>query len=174
MLDIAQAIEASESQSRQIAEDNQFTNVYSINRQTRGGKGGQRKRQNLSKSKEKQCSRCGIKGHSCDDCHCSRNVTCFKCGNPGILHRYVAARLHKVVKQTWTHNVDVILNKEMLKESPVVTVYTMLMSKLCHRCVSHSDQRTLTVMMPTPMNTPSQSNVTRAPFLLKSVVFPLE
>ena len=45
MLDIAaQAMEASESQSRQIAEDNQFTNVYSINRQTRGGKRGQRER----------------------------------------------------------------------------------------------------------------------------------
>ena len=83
MLDIAQAMEASESQSRQIAEDNQFTNVYSINRQTRGGKRGQRERQNPSKSKEKQCFRCGIKGHSGDDCRCSRNVTCFKCGKPG-------------------------------------------------------------------------------------------
>ena len=31
----------------------------------------------------------------------------------------------------------------MLKESPVVTVYAMLMSKLCHRCVTHSDRRTL-------------------------------
>ena len=83
MLDIAQAMEASESQSRQIAEGNQFTNVYSINRRTRGGKRGQRERQNPSKSKEKQCFRCGIKGHSGDDCRCSRNVTCFKCGKPG-------------------------------------------------------------------------------------------
>ena len=83
MLDIAQAMEASESQSSQIAEDNQFTNVYSINRQTRGGKRGQRECQNPSKSKEKQCFRCEIKGHSGDYCRCSRNVTCFKCGKPG-------------------------------------------------------------------------------------------
>ena len=160
MLDIAQAMEASESQSRQIAEDNQFTNVYSINRQTRGGKRGQRERQNPSKSKEKQCFRCGIKGHSGDDCRCSRNVTCFKCGKPG----HFASMCRSKTPQGGQTNLD-------LQRGPHFDKGNV---KGKTRRVKGKTRRTLTVMMPTPMDTPSQSNVTRAPFLLKSMVFSLE
>ena len=81
-LDIVQAMEASESQSRQIAEDNQFA-VYTVGRQTRGRNKAQRQghnhpqrqRQNQGKPRAKQCTRCEIKGHSGDDCRCSRGVT---------------------------------------------------------------------------------------------------
>ena len=34
----------------------------------------------IQKKKVKQCTRCGIKGHSGNDCRCSRGVTCHKCG----------------------------------------------------------------------------------------------
>ena len=86
-LDIAQAMEASESPSRQIAEDNPFT-VYTVGRQTRGRNKAQpqghnhsqRQRQNQYKPKAKQCTRCGIKGHSSDGCRCSSGVTSHKCG----------------------------------------------------------------------------------------------
>ena len=79
-------MEASESQSRQLAEDNQFA-VYTVGRQTRGRNKAQRQghnhpqrqRQNQDKPKAKQCTRCGIKGHSGDDCR-SRGVTSHKCG----------------------------------------------------------------------------------------------
>ena len=77
-MDIAQAMEASESQSRQIVEDNQFA-VYAVGRQNRGRNQPQhqrhsQKRPNQAKPTAKQCTRCGIKGHSADDCRCSRGV----------------------------------------------------------------------------------------------------
>lgn len=71
-------MEASESQSRQIAEDNQFA-VYAVGRQNRGRTQPEHQR-HQAKPTAKQCTRCGFKGHAANDCRCSRGVTCHKCG----------------------------------------------------------------------------------------------
>ena len=71
-LELAQAMEPSEGQSRQISSDNNYASVYLV-KQTDPG------RPKKSQTSSTQCSRCGIKGHTSHECRCSRNVTCHKC-----------------------------------------------------------------------------------------------
>ena len=47
-----------------------------------------------------------------------------------------------MVEQTLSHDMDVILTKETLKESPVETRDALVTSKPYHRCVTHCGQRT--------------------------------
>ena len=156
-LDIAQAMEASESQSRQIAEDNQFA-VYTVGRQTRGRNKAQRQghnhpqrqRQNQDKPKAKQCTRCGIKGHSGDDCRCSRGVTCHKCGLLGHFASVCRTKTPMVDKLMLILNVDVNSTVKLLAE----ILYVTSMSTLRNRCVTHAKSSTQTVMMSTQMNMP--------------------
>ena len=83
-------MEASESQSRQISSDNNYTSVYSVKQTGSGQSKGRNQHNNESFSRPKksqtsstQCSRCGIKGHASHECRCSRNVTCHKCHKVG-------------------------------------------------------------------------------------------
>ena len=70
-LELAQAMEASESQSRQISSNNNYTSVYSVKQTGSGQSKGRRQHNNESYSCPKksqtsstQCARCGIKGHA--------------------------------------------------------------------------------------------------------------
>ena len=89
-LELAQAMEASESQSHQISSDNNYASVYSVKQTGPGQSKGRNQHNNESFSRPKksqtcstQCSRCGIKGHTRHKCRCSCNVTCHKCHKVG-------------------------------------------------------------------------------------------
>ena len=86
MLELAQAMEASESQSSQISSDNNYASVYSLKQTDPGQSKGRNQYNNESFARPKksqtsstQCSRCSIKGHTSHKCRYSRNVTCHKC-----------------------------------------------------------------------------------------------
>ena len=105
VLDLAGAMEASESQAAQIAEGGECS--YMVYDKKQSGRPAQRtmqqkqKRQpqhfhsNYSSSSgmqysgsgkgqhfrgENACSRCGRRGHTADACQCTQNAKCFKCG----------------------------------------------------------------------------------------------
>lgn len=118
-LDIAQAIEASQSQSRQIAEDNQSTKVYTVGRQPRRGKRNQVAGSSQLKSTEKQCSRCGIKGHSSDNCRCSRTVTCYNCGVTGHFALMCRSKTQRGVRTNANSQPKQDFRKRKSRKNPV-------------------------------------------------------
>ena len=114
LLDIAQAKEASESQSAQFGESEKaFSTRYRPKKDRKqhknfDQKSGDKSKHSDGKDKDRkrkkgQCFRCGIEGHYAHECKCSKNVKCFKCGKIGHFAkmcksekvRYVNAEQHE-------------------------------------------------------------------------------
>lgn len=95
LLDIAQAKEASESQSAQFGEqDRAFSTRQQHRRDKKKPPQSGSKTENTDKKphmsaksdssdKKGKCYKCGIKGHYGYECRCSKNIKCYKCGRMG-------------------------------------------------------------------------------------------
>lgn len=122
-LDIAQAMEASERQASEInAERREPDRVYATGHaggrgraqfrgrgraQSRGrGQGQYRGRGKLPPGQSRpprdrdhetdktQCTRCGMKGHTGQECRCSKNITCYKCSRVEHFANMCRAKTH--------------------------------------------------------------------------------
>ncbi|KAK7099536.1 hypothetical protein V1264_003664 [Littorina saxatilis] len=108
VIEISQAKEASQLQAAQMAESDQAFSVSRSRGQTHAPSGSRSNAKqdsansNSPPRKIKQCGRCGRRGHTSEECRCTRGKRCFACD--GLNHFASACRSSNQNKQRSSQN----------------------------------------------------------------------
>ena len=95
LLELAQAKEASELHSSHFEEREKAFAVHR-NQYKPPQRFKSRDSNNTDTKSKGECSRCGLRGHTGDECRCSKNVTCHRCNKKGHFKSVCKAKLpHK-------------------------------------------------------------------------------